>query len=170
MKSDGEIKSIIAAIKKFRDARDWEKFHDAKNLAICLNVEAAELLEVFLWKDPGEIDRDRLKDELADVFYSAFLLADKHGLDVGRIVRDKLKKNAAKYPDREIQGVAEEIRRALSGPLRPGLEQGQGRYPRFDGIGFRTGIHQMDRGGFQILHRGAEAFGRRRGKGVLHLV
>lgn len=100
----GEIASIIASIRKFRDDRDWAKFHDAKNLAICLNVEAAELLEVFLWKGPEEIDRDRLKDELADVFYSAFLLADQHGLDVGRIVRDKLKKNAAKYPVRKAKG------------------------------------------------------------------
>ncbi len=100
----GEIAAIIAAIRKFRDARDWAKFHDARNLAICLNVEAAELLEVFLWKGPEEIDRERLKDELADVFYSAFLLADQHGFDVGRIVRDKLKKNAAKYPVRKAKG------------------------------------------------------------------
>jgi NTP pyrophosphatase (non-canonical NTP hydrolase) len=100
----GEIASLIAAIRRFRDARDWAQFHDAKNLAICLSVEAAELLEVFLWKGPEEIDRDRLKDELADVFYSALLMADQHGLDVGRIVRDKLRKNAAKYPIRKSKG------------------------------------------------------------------
>lgn len=104
MKAQSEIQSIIAAIKRFRDARDWEKFHDAKNLAICLNVEAAELLEVFLWKDAEEADPARLKDELADVFYSAFLLADKFGLDVGQIVREKLRKNAAKYPVRKAKG------------------------------------------------------------------
>lgn len=104
MKAQSEIQSIIAAIKKFRDARDWEKFHDAKNLAVCLNVEAAELLEVFLWKDAEEADPARLQDELADVFYSAFLLADKFDLDVGKIVRDKLKKNAAKYPVGKSKG------------------------------------------------------------------
>ena len=102
--AQGEIASIIAAIKKFREARDWEKYHDAKNLALCLNVEAAELLEVFLWKDAEEADPARLKDELADVFYSAFLLADKFGLDVGEIVRDKLRKNAVKYPVKKAKG------------------------------------------------------------------
>jgi NTP pyrophosphatase (non-canonical NTP hydrolase) len=100
----GEIAAVIAAIKKFRDARDWEKFHDAKNLALCLNVEAAELLEVFLWREAEEVDPARLKDELADVFYSAFLLADKFGWDVGKIVRDKLRKNAVKYPVRKAKG------------------------------------------------------------------
>lgn len=102
--SGGDMAAIVAAIKRFRDARDWAKFHDAKNLAICLSVEAAELLEVFLWKGPAEIDRERLEDELADVFYSAFLLADMHGLDVGRIVRRKLRKNAAKYPVGKAKG------------------------------------------------------------------
>jgi NTP pyrophosphatase (non-canonical NTP hydrolase) len=99
-----EIRSITDAILSFRDARDWEKFHDPKNLAICLNVEAAELLEVFLWKNGEEIDLESLKEELADVFYSAFLLADKFGWDVGDIVRDKLKKNAKKYPVRKAKG------------------------------------------------------------------
>jgi NTP pyrophosphatase (non-canonical NTP hydrolase) len=104
MKSKSEIASIIAAIKKFRDDRDWAQFHDPKNVAICLSVEAAELLEVFLWKEPGEIDAAKLKDELADVFYSAFLLADVYKFDVGGIVRAKLKKNAAKYPVRKSKG------------------------------------------------------------------
>ena len=99
-----EIRSITDAIRRFRDARDWEKFHDPKNLAICLNVEAAELLEVFLWKNGDEIDLGSLKEELADVFYSAFLLADKFGWDVGAIVREKLKKNAKKYPVRKAKG------------------------------------------------------------------
>jgi NTP pyrophosphatase (non-canonical NTP hydrolase) len=98
------IKSIIDAIKKFRDQRDWAKFHDPKNVAICLSVEAAELLEVFLWKNHDEIDPARLKEELADVFYCAFLLADIYRLDVGRIVRDKLKQNAKKYPVRKSRG------------------------------------------------------------------
>jgi NTP pyrophosphatase (non-canonical NTP hydrolase) len=104
MKKKSDIQSITAAIKKFRDERDWAKFHDAKNLAICLNVEAAELLEVFLWKSNEEIDKARLAEELADVFYSAFLLADGFDLDVGRIVRAKLKKNAAKYPVKKARG------------------------------------------------------------------
>lgn len=104
MKSKSEIKSIIDEIKAFRDARDWEKFHDPKNLAICLSVEAAELLEVFLWKNNDEIDMKRFKEELADVFYSAFLLADKFQLDIGQIVREKLKQNAKKYPLKKSRG------------------------------------------------------------------
>lgn len=104
LRPKSEIGSITDSIRKFRDARDWAKFHDPKNLAICLNVEAAELLEVFLWKNGDEIDVERLKEELADVFYSAFLLADGFGLDVGAIVRSKLKKNAKKYPVRKAKG------------------------------------------------------------------
>jgi len=104
MKSKSELKSILADIKKFRDERDWEKFHDPKNLAICLSVEAGELLEVFLWKSNDEIKVERVKEELADVFYSAILLADKFQLDIGRIVREKLKQNAEKYPVRKSKG------------------------------------------------------------------
>jgi NTP pyrophosphatase (non-canonical NTP hydrolase) len=99
-----EIAGIVADIKRFRDARDWAKFHDPKNLAINLSVEAAELLEVFLWRDALEADAERVKEELADVFYSAFLLADTFGLDVGSIVRAKLKQNAKKYPVRKAKG------------------------------------------------------------------
>ena len=104
MPAKTEIRSLIAAIRKFRDERDWAQFHDGKNLALCLGVEAGELLEVVLWKGPEEIDRDRLQDELADVFYSAFLLADTYGLDVGKIVRGKLRKNAKKYPVAKSRG------------------------------------------------------------------
>ena len=103
-KSKSEISAILAAIKEFRDERDWAKFHDPKNVAICLSVEAAELLEVFLWRNHEEIDPARLRDELADVFYSAFLLADIYKLDVGGIVREKLKKNAKKYPVKKFKG------------------------------------------------------------------
>jgi len=103
-RSKSEIESIIADIRKFRDARDWKQYHDPKNLAICLNVEAAELLEVFLWKGHEEINRERFEEELADVLYAAFLLADNYGLDVGKIIRAKLKKNAVKYPVRKAKG------------------------------------------------------------------
>jgi NTP pyrophosphatase (non-canonical NTP hydrolase) len=104
MKAESEIQRLIAAIRKFRDQRDWAQFHDGKNLAVSLGVETGELLEVFLWKGPDEIDKERLQDELADVFYSAFLLADAYGLDVGKIVRGKLRKNAKKYPVSKARG------------------------------------------------------------------
>jgi NTP pyrophosphatase (non-canonical NTP hydrolase) len=95
---------ITATVKAFRDARDWGQFHDAKNLAISLNVEAGELLELFLWKQPSEVDAQRLKEELADVFYVAFLLADAYQCDVGEIVAAKLKLNAIKYPVKKAKG------------------------------------------------------------------
>ena len=104
MKSESEIKSIIEEILRFRNKRDWGKFHDAKNLAISLSVESSELLELFLWKNDDEVNVDNLKDELADVFYSALLLAEKYGLDVKKIIREKLKKNALKYPVKKSKG------------------------------------------------------------------
>jgi NTP pyrophosphatase (non-canonical NTP hydrolase) len=104
VKPKSDIQALVDDIRKFRDARDWAKFHDPKNLAINLSVEAAELLEVFLWKRAEEIDPERLKEELADVLYSALMLADTCKLDVAAIVRAKLKKNAKKYPVRKAKG------------------------------------------------------------------
>jgi NTP pyrophosphatase (non-canonical NTP hydrolase) len=104
MKNGPEIQAILKDILRFRNARDWGKFHDPKNLAINLSVEAAELLEVFLWKQHEEINVDKLKDELADVFYSAFLLADTYGLNVKKIIQEKLRKNALKYPVKKAKG------------------------------------------------------------------
>lgn len=104
MKAKSDIETLTAAILKFRDDRDWAQFHDLKNLAVCLNVEAAELLEVFLWKNAEEADKAKLADELADVFYSAFMLAHTAGLDVRKIVLAKLKKNAVKYPVKKARG------------------------------------------------------------------
>lgn len=102
MKSN--IGEIIKLIKQFRDDRDWEQFHDAKNLAICLNIESSELLENFLWKNAEDADIEKVKNELADVFYSAFLLADKYGFDVKEIISEKLKSNALKYPVNKSKG------------------------------------------------------------------
>lgn len=99
-----EIAEIIEQIKKFRNERDWEQFHDAKNLAICLNLESAELLENFLWKNAEDADVEKIKNELADVFYVAFLLADKYKLDVKEIIFEKLKNNEIKYPIDKSKG------------------------------------------------------------------
>lgn len=99
-----EIKDIIDLIKEFRNERDWEQFHDPKNLAICLNIESSELLQNFLWKNNDEVDADRIGEELADVFYSAFLLADFYKFDIKKIVESKLKSNALKYPVDKSKG------------------------------------------------------------------
>jgi NTP pyrophosphatase (non-canonical NTP hydrolase) len=99
-----DLNEIMESILKFRNERDWEKFHNAKDLAICLNIESAELLECFLWKAEDEVNTEKIKDELADVFYSAFLIANKFNLDIKEIILDKLKKNEAKYPIEKTMG------------------------------------------------------------------
>ena len=104
-----EILEITKALVDFRDERDWKQFHDTKNLAIALSIEVAELNELFLWKtnkESEEVDKERLKEELADVFAYAFLLAEKHQLDVKQIVLDKIARNAEKYPVEKAKGTA----------------------------------------------------------------
>ena len=97
------------ALLQFRDERDWKQFHDPKNLATALSIEAAELNEVFLWKttqDSNEVDVERVKEELADVLAYALLLAHEFELDPEAIVLEKVKRNAEKYPIEKSKGVA----------------------------------------------------------------
>ncbi|MBX9917160.1 MAG: nucleotide pyrophosphohydrolase [Nitrosomonas sp.] len=101
-----DIHQLTEALRKFRDERDWAQFHNAKDLAMALNIEAAELLEVFLWKTPEQADIDSVKEELADVIAFALLLADKYELDVKQIVLEKMEKNALKYPVEKSKGSA----------------------------------------------------------------
>jgi hypothetical protein len=101
-----DTQEIIQALLKFRNERDWEQFHNPKDLALAVNVEAAELLELFLWKDASEADINKVKEELADVFAYAFLLAEKYNLNVRDIVLDKIKRNAEKYPVDKAKGTA----------------------------------------------------------------
>ena len=105
-----DIEDLTELLVKFRDERDWEQFHDSKNLALALSIEAAELNELFLWKkdaDVEKIDRVRLKEELADVFAYALMLAEKNNLSVPEIVKDKILKNAEKYPIEKSKGSSE---------------------------------------------------------------
>jgi NTP pyrophosphatase (non-canonical NTP hydrolase) len=102
-----DIQELIDLLVQFRDERDWEQFHDSKNLALALSIEAAELNELFLWKkdsDSKNIDRERLKEELADVFAYALMLAERNDLSVSDIVKQKIQKNAEKYPVEECRG------------------------------------------------------------------
>ena len=84
----------------------WEQFHNPKDLAVALNIEAGELLENFLWKSPEGADKEKVKEELADVFAYAFLLADKYNFDVKEILLEKIKKNGEKYPVEKSKGTA----------------------------------------------------------------
>jgi len=98
------MNKIITALKQFRDERDWQQFHNPKDLAAALSIEASELLEVFLWKQSEDADTERVKEELADVFAYAFLLADIYDLDVEDIVLKKIEKNKLKYPVEKSKG------------------------------------------------------------------
>ena len=104
-----KYRNVIDELIKFRDDRDWEQFHDSKNLAIAISIEAAELNELFLWKSneqSNDIEINRVKEELADILSFSFLLAEKHGLDPFDIVSEKIKLNAAKYPIDKSKGKA----------------------------------------------------------------
>ena len=105
-----ELKELLNLLEEFRDERDWGKFHDSKNLALALSIEAAELNELFLWKRETEsenVDPEKLKEELADVFAYAIMLAGRHGFDVSEIVKNKIKKNANKYPVEKSRGISD---------------------------------------------------------------
>ena len=101
-----DIDELTSLLIKFRDQRNWAQFHNSKDLALAISIEAAELNELFLWKDATEVDEEKLRDELADVFAFAFLLARKHGFNVKKIVKAKIRKNAEKYPVRKARGTA----------------------------------------------------------------
>jgi len=104
-----EIDEITRALVNFRDERDWAQFHDSKNLATAISIEASELNELFLWKtikESEEVDKEKIKEELADILAFSFLLARKHGFNVKEIIDAKIKKNAEKYPVEKAKGTA----------------------------------------------------------------
>lgn len=91
-------------INQFRDERNWRQYHDEKDLAISISLEANELLELFQWRSSQEAKQEpeRLKEELADVLIYSYMLADNLGFDIEEIIAEKLKKNAQKYPLPEL--------------------------------------------------------------------
>ena len=94
----------------FRDARNWRQFHTPKDLAISMNLEAAELLELFQWSGADlecAGNRDKLKEELADVLSYCILMADVCGFDLDTIMNEKISKNEAKYPVEKAYGKAD---------------------------------------------------------------
>ena len=100
----------IKIIKEFIKQRDWEQFHDPKNLAISLNLESSEVLELFQWTKDNELNKNKvtnLKDELADVYYWLLLLADHYDIDIEDALEEKIKKNEKKYPIDKSKGSSE---------------------------------------------------------------
>lgn len=104
------IRELTEKIAKFRDERDWKKFHNHKDMALSLVLEAAEVLEHFQWKSPEEVkkhaesQKPEIADELADVAMFLFELAGNLGIDLGEAVLSKLEKNAKKYPVEKAKG------------------------------------------------------------------
>lgn len=102
----GDFEALTAALREFRDARDWRQFHSLRNLITSLNLEAAELLELTQWKTDGEIEAlpaepeaaEALRDECADILLYLLLIADTAGIDLAAAARAKLVKNAENYP------------------------------------------------------------------------
>ena len=106
----GEIKKITKKIKMFRDVRDWKQFHNHKDVALSLVLEAAEVLEHFQWKSPEEVNehgetcKSEISDELADVAIYLFELAENLEIDLSKAINLKMKKNALKYPVEKAKG------------------------------------------------------------------
>jgi NTP pyrophosphatase (non-canonical NTP hydrolase) len=101
------VEKVLEEILSFRKERDWEQFHNPKDLVISLSLEASELLENFQWKDSQEAlkeNMDNIKDELADVLIYSLMLANDLDLDVSEIILNKVQKNAKKYPVEKALG------------------------------------------------------------------
>ena len=101
-----DIDELVAALIRFRDEREWKQFHNSKDLAVAISIESAELLEAFLWKHPEAANKQKIKEELADVLSFCFLLAEKEGLDVKQIVLEKIETNREKYPINKAKGTS----------------------------------------------------------------
>ena len=107
-----EIKALTEKIKKFRDERDWMQFHNHKDMALSIVLEAAELLEHFQWKTLDEINeyaknnKEEISEELADIATYLFELADNLEIDLPQAMEEKLRKNSQKYPVDKAKGSA----------------------------------------------------------------
>jgi NTP pyrophosphatase (non-canonical NTP hydrolase) len=107
-------KSLLEQLIQFRKERDWEQFHNPKDIAISLSIEAAELLEWFQWRNKDEVSamlasdkREQLEDEIADVAVYLSYLCHDLDIDLNQVVKNKMAKNAAKYPKDRVKGRAD---------------------------------------------------------------
>jgi NTP pyrophosphatase (non-canonical NTP hydrolase) len=106
------VAELKGMVKRFSEERDWDQFHNAKDLAIGMVTEASELLEIFRFKSEKEADElfntqdsaQRIRDELSDVFYFAFRLAQKYNIDISSSLKEKIEQNARKYPIEKARG------------------------------------------------------------------
>lgn len=95
------MEDLIKEVIKFRNERNWRQFHNAKDVALSLSLEASELLELFQWKTAEETVQskyDEIGEELADILYYVLLLSSDLNIDPRAALMNKLKKNEEKYP------------------------------------------------------------------------
>jgi NTP pyrophosphatase (non-canonical NTP hydrolase) len=105
----GKYQDLVTKIKEFCDERDWGQFHDPKNLAISLNLEASEVLELFQWTIDNKVKPEKkgeIAGELADVFYWLIMLSNHYNIDLLEALEEKMKVNAKKYPIEKAKGVS----------------------------------------------------------------
>ncbi|MEN8713658.1 MAG: nucleotide pyrophosphohydrolase [Verrucomicrobiales bacterium] len=105
-----ELTKVTEQIREFRDKRDWAQFHNPKDMAIAISLEAGELLEHFLWKGPEEVDarveshKEEITEEISDIAIYLVELADNLGIDLLAAMTDKIAKNDVKYPTAQVKG------------------------------------------------------------------
>jgi NTP pyrophosphatase (non-canonical NTP hydrolase) len=100
------IDELTNVLRNFRDKRDWEQFHNPKDLALALSVEASELLELFLWKKYEDVDRGKIEEEIADVLSYLLLLADGYNINIKQVLLKKVELNEIKYPVSKSKGTS----------------------------------------------------------------
>ena len=109
MRDSDKFQALVERIRRFCDERDWSQFHDPKNLAISLNLESAEVLELFQWTKDNQMKEGKdneMSEELADVFYWLIMLANHYDVDLAEALERKMDKNEARYPVEKAKGKA----------------------------------------------------------------
>ena len=108
--SQNPIQQLTEELVAFRDERDWKQFHNAKDLATALSIEASELQEIFLWKNGPSLDeaiskkKEHIEQEVADIASYLLLLCNELELDLETVVRKKIELNKQKYPAHKVRG------------------------------------------------------------------
>ena len=114
-----DIQKIMKKILEFRDKRDWQQFHDPKNLAEAISIEAAELQELFLWSDVKQSrkiaakKKKQIAEELADIFIFCLLFANETKIDLEKAILEKIKLNDQKYPVAKAKGTSKKYKDLL---------------------------------------------------------
>lgn len=101
-----QLNDLTTRLVEFRDQRDWAKFHNPKDLALAINIETSELLELFLWKQAAEVDKIKVEEEVADIFAYLLLFAEKYEIDLFQALLRKIEINKIKYPIEKSKGVS----------------------------------------------------------------